>query len=152
MRSKIVSVICTVILILLGASEIKTYLEPSTTAEIFTQSSHASDTFKINIDIVMPKMPCDIIGLDLEDQLGNHISDYYGELHKHRLSEEGESLSIESWKEKNENRKVIADRIEAEVKAKQGCRLEGFIETVRAPGNFRISHHAFMDILMHLSM
>ena len=87
MRSKIVSVICTVILILLGASEIKTYLEPSTTAEIFTQSSHASDTFKINIDIVLPKMPCDIIGLDLEDQLGNHISDYYGELHKHRLSE-----------------------------------------------------------------
>lgn len=136
----LVSVVCTVVLILLGASEIKTYLEPATSAEIFTQASHAQDTFKINIDIVLPKMPCDIIGLGLEDQLGNVISDYYGELHKHRLSKEGESLSIESWKEKNENRKLIADRIEAEMKAGQGCRLEGFIETRRAPGNFHISH------------
>jgi len=56
-------------------------------------------------------MPCDVVGLDLEDSLGNHVEDYYGELHKHRLSSTGAVLSIESWKEKNQNRKEIAERV-----------------------------------------
>jgi len=59
----------------------------------------------------MPRMPCDVVGLDLEDSLGNHVEDYYGELHKHRLSSTGAVLSIESWKEKNQNRKEIAERV-----------------------------------------
>ena len=32
----------------------------------------------------------------------------------------------------------------------QGCRIEGFIETFRVPGNFHIGQHAFTDIVMHL--
>ena len=60
-------------------------------------------------------MPCDAVGLDLEDDMGNHITDYYGELHKHRLSKDGEDLSIESWAEKNSNRKEIASRTETEL-------------------------------------
>ena len=95
--------------------------------------------FKINIDITLPKMPCDCVGLNLQDQMGNHVSDYYGELHKHRLDSEGNELSIESWQEKNENRKAIADRVEKELNEGQGCRLKGFAEAVRVPGNFHIS-------------
>lgn len=33
----------------------------------------------------MPLMPCDIIGVDVEDKFGNEIKDYYGELRKYRL-------------------------------------------------------------------
>jgi hypothetical protein len=95
-------------------------------------------------------MPCDAVGLDLEDDMGNHITDYYGELHKHRLSKEGKDLSVESWAEKNSNRKQIADRTEEELKEEQGCRLEGYIQANRVPGNFHIGQHAFADIMMHL--
>lgn len=63
-------------------------------------TSHSSDKFKINIDIEFPRLPCDIISLDVEDSLGNHIADYYGEMHKNRLSSTGEILSIESYAEK----------------------------------------------------
>ena len=98
------------------------------------------------MDIVMPYMPCDVIALTLEDQMGNQVSDYYGELHKHRISKEGEEISVETWEEKNMNRQEVADRIEQELKDEQGCRLSGFIEALRVPGNFYLSHSGFGDI------
>ena len=95
-------------------------------------------------------MPCDVIGLDLEDNLGNKMDDYYGELHKNRIDSKGNHLSTESWKEKVDNRRAIVERTEQELKDGQGCRISGYIETKRVPGNFHIGHHAFGDIKMSL--
>ena len=64
----------------------------------------------------MPRMPCDVIGLNVEDSMNNRVSDYYGELHKHRLDKNGKELSVETWEEKSENRRVVADRVEKELK------------------------------------
>ena len=72
---------------LLSITEIHNYVKPSTSSQIAVQSSHETDKFHINIDVTMAKMPCDIIGLDLTDSMGNHVNDYYGELHKHRIDE-----------------------------------------------------------------
>ena len=66
----------------------------------------------------MPYMPCDIIGLTLEDQMGNRVSDYYGELKKHRIDVDGNELSIETWSEKIDNRKAVAERVEREKEEK----------------------------------
>jgi len=63
----VVSVICTVALVLLSITEIRTYLSPATSSMITIQSSHDSDKFHINMDIVMPYMPCDVIALTVED-------------------------------------------------------------------------------------
>ena len=97
----LVSVICAVALVLLSITEIHNYMKPSTSSQIAIQSSHDTDTFHINIDVTMPRMPCDVIGLNLQDSMGNQVSDYYGELHKHRLDKDGKELSIETWQEKN---------------------------------------------------
>ena len=67
------------------------------------------------------------------------------------MDENGDYISVESWKEKNESRKVILDKIKKELKENQGCRIAGFIEVVRVPGNFHISHHAFGDLLNALN-
>ena len=61
-------------------------------------------------------MPCDVIGLNVEDSMNNRVSDYYGELHKHRLDKNGKELSVETWEEKSENRRAVADRVERELK------------------------------------
>ena len=45
-------------------------------------------------------MPCDVIGFDFEDKMGNKIEDFYGfdhELKKHRIDENGNELSVESY-------------------------------------------------------
>ena len=72
------SMICTVLLVLLSMSEFRAYFESSTSSNMLIQTSHASDRFHINLDIEMPRMPCDVIGLDVEDNLGYHIVDYFG--------------------------------------------------------------------------
>ena len=110
--SVLVSTICTIVLVMLTISEVRTYVKPSTSSMITIQSSHDADKFHVNLDIVMPFMPCDVIGLTIEDKMGNRVNDYYGELHKHRLNSDGEELSIETWEEKNANRQDVANRIE----------------------------------------
>jgi hypothetical protein len=97
-------------MILLGLSELKNYFSVQTHSDIFVSTSHRQDTFHANIDITFPKIPCDIIGLNFRDQLNNAVNDYYGELHKHRISSDGEDLGIESWGEKNAPRNEIAER------------------------------------------
>ena len=63
----LVSTICTIVLVMLTISEVRTYVKPSTSSMITIQSSHDADKFHINLDVVMPFMPCDVIGLTLED-------------------------------------------------------------------------------------
>ena len=59
----------------------------------------------------MPYMPCDVIGIDVEDSIGNHMQDYFGHLSKHRIASDGEYLSDETVAEKNENRRAVLARI-----------------------------------------
>ena len=107
----LVSIVCTVVMILLGVSEIKSYVSPSVSSNLFIGTSHKSDVFHANIDITFPYMPCDVLGLNLRDSLENYINDYYGEVHKHRLDADGNDVGIESWTEKNALRSVLKDRV-----------------------------------------
>jgi hypothetical protein len=97
-------------MVVLGTSELRNYFQHSTSSSIFISTSHSSDTFHANIDITFPHIPCDIIGLNLKDSLNNHINDYYGDLHKHRISADGKDLGIESWGEKNSPRHEVKTR------------------------------------------
>ena len=58
----------------------------------------------MNIDITLPYMPCDVIGLTIEDQMGNSVEDVDGDLKKHRLDMNGVELSVETFQEKNDER------------------------------------------------
>ena len=64
-------------------------------------SSHRDDFVNVNIDIIFPYMPCDILSLDVQDILGTHKSDVMGELYKIRLDQHGKVVSTESALEKN---------------------------------------------------
>lgn len=55
--------LCTVIVTFLGFSEIRNYIQCETHSNLVISTSHAKDTFKVNIDITFPRMPCDVIGL-----------------------------------------------------------------------------------------
>jgi hypothetical protein len=52
----------------------------------------------------MPKMPCDVISLDVEDSMGYHVVDYYGEMVKTRMSADGEMLEPETEAERSVSR------------------------------------------------
>ena len=40
--------------------------------------SHRDDQLYINVDIYFPRMPCDILSLDVEDIMGTHMVDVSG--------------------------------------------------------------------------
>ena len=105
------SLLCTGVLIVLSASEVRDYAYPNVSSSLEFQTEHHADKVKVNIDMEWPYIPCDIISLDIEDSLGYHISDYYGEMHKNRLSQDGTILSTETWKEKKTRGKELNDRV-----------------------------------------
>lgn len=117
---------------------------------VFIQNSHKLDTIKVNVDIDMPYMPCDVIGIDVEDSIGNHMQDYFGHIQKHRIMPDGTYVSDVTQEERHESRRAMLERLKREVKEGQGCRLEGYLEVVRIPGNFHVAHHAFNDLLQAL--
>jgi hypothetical protein len=76
----------------------------------------------------MPKMPCDVISLDVEDSMGYHVVDYYGEMVKTRMSADGEMLEPETEAERSVSRDELFNRILKELNDGQGCRFKGFLE------------------------
>ena len=42
------------------------------------------------MDVVFPRFPCDLLGLDVQDIMGTHLVDITGTLMKKKLSAEGE--------------------------------------------------------------
>ena len=96
-------------------------------------------------------MPCDVIGINIQDSIGNHIQDYAGSIQKHRIMPDGTVVSDVTQKERKEGRKNILERIKKEAKEGHGCRIEGYFEVIRVPGLFHISHHAFNDLLQALN-
>jgi Endoplasmic Reticulum-Golgi Intermediate Compartment (ERGIC) len=51
------------------------------------------DRLNININMVFPKIPCDLLTLDVQDVMGTHIVDIAGSLFKKRIDEKGVVLS-----------------------------------------------------------
>ena len=146
----LVSIICTFVLISLSIYEIQSYVNTGSKAELIIDTSHRDDFVPINIDITFPRMPCDILSLDVQDILGTHKTDVMGELYKKRLNEHGRVISVEQVGEKNDWRGSIKERVHREYNEKQGCQMVGYFKVYRVPGNFHIASHPFGDILMML--
>ena len=61
----LVSLACTVVLIMLCMTEVGKYLTVQTKSDMLVDISHHDDRLNINVDIVFARMPCDVISLDV---------------------------------------------------------------------------------------
>ena len=143
---------CTVILVILCMTEVAKYLSVETKSDMLVDISHHDDRLNINVDIVFPHMPCDVLSLDVQDVMGTHIVDISGSLFKKKLNRDGQVLSSSSALEAPQNRLDLLNKVREELEAGQGCQVVGFFEINRVPGNFHISSHAFSDVVMSLMM
>ena len=91
------SVICTFVLFALTIFEVQNYINAESHAELIIDTSHRDDFINVNIDVVFPRIPCDILSLDVQDILGTHKTDIMGEdLKKIRLDKNEKEVSQES--------------------------------------------------------
>lgn len=151
-NASLVSFACTVILAILCMTEVSRYLSVQTKSDMLVDISHHDDRLNINVDIVFPHMPCDVLSLDVQDVMGTHIVDISGSLFKKKLSKTGEVLSSTSALDNIYNRLDLLNKVKEEIEQGQGCQLKGYVEINRVPGNFHISSHAFSDVVMSLMM
>ena len=59
------SFVCTVLLVVLCMTEVGKYMTVNTKSDMLVDISHRDDRLNINVDIVFPRMPCDILSLDV---------------------------------------------------------------------------------------
>jgi hypothetical protein len=87
-----VSIVSLVIMIILFVTESITFLKVETFSDMFVDSaapaaaaSAEPHTMRVNIDILLPVYPCAVLSVDVQDQLGSHMLDVGGALHKYRV-------------------------------------------------------------------
>lgn len=119
--------------------EVWDFLTPSITKEsIIYQDRDQASQIKVNMNIVFPKMPCYILSVDQQDQVGHHRLDISDTLKK--STKTGAALP-------KIGERPIVDR-EVLIKAiddGESCTISGFVPISKAAGNIHISHHNYAD-------
>lgn len=77
--------------------------------------SHHDDRLNINVDIVFPRLPCDVLSLDVQDVMGTHIVDISGSLFKKKITKDGEFLSQVSMLDQFQNRMDLLKKVKEEM-------------------------------------
>jgi hypothetical protein len=93
---RLVSLVCTVLLVLLGFMEVRDFLKERLTTDMLVDISHDDDRLTINLDIVFPRMPCEVLTLDVQDVMQMHINDIRGEVDMRKLSSDGQVIGSTS--------------------------------------------------------
>jgi len=78
MLQNIVSLACTLVIVLLSYGEIIDYMKVDNRSYILVDTRHHDDRLNFNVDIVFPRMPCEVITLDIMDVMGTNIVDIAG--------------------------------------------------------------------------
>ncbi|KAI9498508.1 endoplasmic reticulum vesicle transporter-domain-containing protein [Zychaea mexicana] len=78
--------------------EIYRYITPEMQAEIVVDGGKM-EKLPISFNITFPHLPCYLLGLDLMDESGDHISDYDHDVFKVRLDDNGREIHREKAKE-----------------------------------------------------
>ncbi|KAG5495708.1 hypothetical protein GH5_03373 [Leishmania sp. Ghana 2012 LV757] len=125
----VISIACVVVMVLLFVGEVISYVSPRVQSDmIILPDLDERSTIKVSMDITFPKVPCAILTLDILDVLHNHLFNSMDHITRTRLDAAGQPIHDGQ----------SGDHF---VSAAEGCRLEGYINVGKVPGNFHISSH-----------
>jgi hypothetical protein len=82
--------------VVLGVMEVRDFLKERLTTDMLVDISHDDDRLTINLDIVFPRMPCEVLTLDVQDVMQMQINDIRGEVDMRMLSSDGKVIGSTS--------------------------------------------------------
>lgn len=95
----------------------------------------------MNIDIEFPRYACSMLSLDVENVLKVHKVNIGETVKKYEMP--GNIL----YNDKNMTHDEKKARILSDFKGGKGCRMTGWFEVDRVPGNFHFSCHGYSQIM-----
>lgn len=134
-----VTIISAVLMTFLVVSELKAYLTPQLTEELFVDTTR-SHKLKINLDLIIPTISCDYLSLDAMDSTGEQHLHIEHNVYKRRLTLDGhpideakkEDIQASTTKKLNETATASASKEKETDLAKPicgSCYGAGFNET-----------------------
>ncbi|CAK9814971.1 Endoplasmic reticulum-Golgi intermediate compartment protein 3 [Anthophora plagiata] len=87
----VVTIISTIIMSILFLSEVNYYLTPTLSEELFVDTSRGS-ILRINLDIIVPTICCDLLSIDAMDTTGEQHLQIEHNIFKRRLDLDGKPL------------------------------------------------------------
>ena len=120
---------------LLFLNELINYCSSKTSSRMYVDVNRGTDKLKVNIDIDIDHLPCDILAILTSDALGERSTDIKGEIFKSRLDKKGKLLDTKKYEVNEPN----YDKVKTEINNNEGCKLKGFFFVDAVPGSFLIT-------------
>ena len=120
---------------LLFLNELINFLSNKTSSRMYVDVNRGADKLKVNLDIDIDNIPCDLLAILTSDALGERSSDIKGEIIKSRLDKKGRKLDNIKYEVSEPN----YDKIKTEILNNEGCNLKGHFFVDAVPGSFLIT-------------
>ena len=120
---------------LLFLNELINFLTNKTSSRMYVDVNRGADKLKLNLDIDIDNIPCDLLAILTSDALGERSSDIKGEIIKSRLDKKGRKLDNIKYEVSEPN----YDKIKTEILHNEGCNLKGHFFVDAVPGSFLIT-------------
>lgn len=139
-----ISIVSISLLVILTTMSIVQFTQPKIDSDLIIDQKHLSEKLKVYLDIEFMRYPCSFLSLDVENVLKLHLVNIDMNLVKYSQPD----MLIYNDKQMSDDQKF--DRIIKDIQEKKGCRVKGFFEIDRVPGNFHFSCHGYGNLIQRL--
>lgn len=108
----IISICCVVFIVLMLLTELVWFVAPDIKSELIVENYGATDRIPVRINISIPNMKCEFIGIDIQDDAGRHEVGF------------------------------VDNTVKTPINMGSGCLFEARFQINKVPGNFHLSTHS----------
>lgn len=109
----IVSICCVLFITFMLATELLWFISPDIRSDLTVDNANPTDRIPVRINVTLPKMKCEFLGIDIQDDMGRHEVGFVENTVKTPLG-----------------------------KDQEGCLFEARFQINKVPGNFHVSTHS----------
>lgn len=146
-------------MVLLFLNEYHNYKQKIITTLTYVDKNRGSDRIPVNVNIELYNLPCDLLSIEIRNDLGLKVQNIEGNLTRYDINIKKEVIGQKPYALENLGRfghdhdhiaQPDYELVKQQLKNKEGCRLEGQFLIDAVPGSFFISSKAFYPTIEKL--
>lgn len=144
---------------LLLLNEYFNYRRYTTATLMYVDKNRGTDNIQVNIDVELYNLPCELLSVEIRNNLGLNVQNIEGNLTKYSLDSKHNVIGQKPYEIKSLGRfghdhdhiaQPDYELVKTQSKNKEGCKLKGEFFVDAVPGSFIISAKAFSSTLDRL--